>query len=74
MSRASMNARSPSLDRVADEQLVDPVGQPPRVEAVLERPAAVVEPGSHQFVLSSVLRRPAAGAPGGPTAAPAWSG
>ena len=34
-------------DGVADEQVVDTVGQRSRVEAVLQRAAAVVVPGSH---------------------------
>ena len=55
MSRASMNARSPSLDGVVDEQVVDAVGQGPRVERVLERPAPVVEPARHEL---SVDRHP----------------
>ena len=42
MSRASMNARSSSSIVVADEPLLDPVGEPARVETVLEAPAAVV--------------------------------
>ena len=46
MSMRSMNARSLVRDRVVDLDLLEPVREPPRVEAVLELArAVVVEPG-----------------------------
>ena len=44
-------------DRVADEQLVDAVRKRTRVEAVLERPTAAVESGSHISSLGWRYRR-----------------
>ncbi len=56
MSRDSMNAFVLSSMRVAHEQLVDPIGDPARVEPVLPVAVVVVE-GAHAAIVARGAER-----------------